>query len=100
MNRNNLPLVLMLVAGAITCVVNLIRGYSMLNQLTALFIALVLFYLLGSILKWTLDYFDKQNEQKAAEEGEVIEKESGQTKEAVSNRQEGIEEQEIEDEAS
>lgn len=100
MNRNNLPLVLMLVAGAITCVLNLIRGYAMLNQLTALLIVLVLFYILGSILKWTLDYFDKQNEQKAAEEGEVIEKESGQTKETVSNKQEGIEEQEIEDEAS
>ena len=100
MNRNNLPLVLMLVAGAITCVVNLIRGYAMLNQLTALFIVLVLFYILGSVFKWTLDYFDRQNEQKAAEEGEVIEKESGQTKEAVSNKQEGIVEQEIEDEAS
>lgn len=100
MNRNNLPLVLMLVTGAITCVINLVRGYPMLNQLTALFIVLVLFYILGSILKWTLDYFDKQNEQKAAEEGEVIEKESGQTKETVSNKQEGIVEQEIEDEAS
>ena len=100
MNRNNLPLVLMLVAGVITCVVNLVRGYSTLSQLTALLVVLVLFYLLGSILKWTLDYFDKQNEQKAAEEGEVIEKESGQTKETVSDTQEGLENQEIEDEAS
>ena len=76
MDRKNLPLILMLTAGAVTCVINLIRQYSVLNQLIVLLIVLVLFYVLGSAIKWTLDYFDTQNELFFSNEGEVIEKES------------------------
>lgn len=76
MNRKNLPLLLMLTAGAVTCIITFIRKYSMLEKLASLLAVLVLFYLLGSILKWTLDYFERQNEKKRQEEGEVIEKES------------------------
>ena len=76
MNRTNFPLILMLVAGAVTWIITMINEYSVLGQLTALLVVLVLFYLLGSILKWTLDYFDQQNEKKNQEEGEVIEKEA------------------------
>ncbi|MBR1701000.1 MAG: hypothetical protein IJ716_03505 [Lachnospiraceae bacterium] len=78
MNRKNLPLILMLIAGAVTCVINLIRQYSIISQLTVLLIVLVLFYALGSLIKWTLDYFDEQNENFFSGEGEVIEKESEQ----------------------
>lgn len=78
MNRKNLPLILMLIAGAVTCVINLIRQYSIISQLTVLLIVLVLFYTLGSLIKWTLDYFDEQNENFFSGEGEVIEKESEQ----------------------
>lgn len=83
MNRNNFPLVLMLVAGAVTCVINLIRQYPMPGQLVVLFVVLVVFYLLGCIIKWTLDLFDAQNEKKAAEEGEVIEKEADESAQEV-----------------
>ena len=79
MNRKNLPLLLMLVAGAVTCIINLIQNVTILGQLTSLLIVLVIFYFLGSVLKWTLDYFDNENEKaKKAEEGEgeVVEKES------------------------
>ncbi|MBP3204517.1 MAG: hypothetical protein J6M66_03735 [Lachnospiraceae bacterium] len=76
MDRKNLPLILMLTAGAITCVINLIRHYSVISQLIVLLIVLILFYVLGSAIKWTLDYFDAQNEQLFSNEGEVIEKES------------------------
>jgi len=75
MNRNNLPLILMLTAGAVTCVINLIRQYSTLSQLILLFVVLVIFYCLGTGIKWTLNYFDRQNEKRLADEGEVIEKE-------------------------
>lgn len=74
MNRKNLPLLLMLVAGMVTCVISFIQKYSTVIKLVSLFIALLVFYLLGSVLKWTLDYFEQQNEQKRGEEGEVIEK--------------------------
>lgn len=76
MNRKNMPLILMLTAGAVTCIITFIQKYSVLGKLTALLVVLVIFYLLGSILRWTLDYFDKQNEEKSREEGEVIEKEA------------------------
>ena len=46
MNRKNLPLFLMLTAGAVT-----------------------------SMIKWTLDFFELQNEEKRKEEGEDIEEE-------------------------
>ena len=82
MNRKNLPLFLMLTAGAVTCVITFIEQYTMAEKLVALFIVLLIFYLLGSIMKWTLDFFDKQNEERLREEGEVIEKEAEDTENA------------------
>lgn len=76
MNRRNLPMILMLVAGAATCIITLIQQYSILKSLVSLFIVLVVFFFLGSVMKWTLDYFDRENEKRAQEEGEVIEKEA------------------------
>ena len=68
MNRKNLPLLLMLTAGAVTCIITYIMDYSMVAKLVSLFLVLILFYFFGSILKWTLDYFDRQNEEKAEKE--------------------------------
>ena len=76
MNRKNIPLLLMLIAGAVTCIVMYVRGYSLNAQLVAVFAVLLLFYVLGSILVGTLNYFERQNEEKRGEEGEVIEKDS------------------------
>lgn len=76
MYRKNLPLLLMLTAGAVTCIITFIRKYSTLGKLVSLFVVMLIFFLLGSVLKWTLDYFDAQNEKRRLEEGEVIEKES------------------------
>lgn len=91
MNRKNLPMLLMLLAGAVTCVITFIRDYAMVEKLGILLGVLVLFYLLGSILVWTLNYFDAQNEQKRKEEGEVIEKEAEETAEGetAEGREEG-----------
>ncbi len=76
MNRKNLPLLLMLTAGAVTCIITFIEEYTMTEKLVALFVVLLIFYVLGSVLKWTLDFFEQQNEARLKEEGEVIEKES------------------------
>lgn len=78
MNRKNMPLILMLTAGAVTCIITFIKGYSVPVKLSLLFAVLLLFYVLGSVLRWTLDYFDAQNEKRRKEEGEVIEKESAE----------------------
>jgi len=76
MNRKKMPLLLMLVAGSATCIITFIQKYTILEKLVSLFVVLLIFYFLGSLLKWTLDYFDEQNAKKNAEEGEVIEKTS------------------------
>lgn len=84
-------MVLMLLAGAVTCIVTFIQEYAMVERLAILLGVLVLFYLLGCILVWTLNYFETQNEQKRKEEGEVIEKEAAE-KEEGQEGQEGEEE--------
>ncbi len=62
-----MPLILMLVAGAVTCIITFIQNYSIVSKLISLLIVLLVFYVLGSGLKWTLDYFDAQNEKKNKE---------------------------------
>lgn len=79
MNRKNLPLILMLAAGAVTCIITFIQKDTVLEKAVALLVAFLLFYVLGSLLVWTLDRFDEQNERKRQEEGAVIEKEAEET---------------------
>ena len=69
-------MLLMLAAGVITCIITFVQQFSTMNKLIALFCVMLLFYALGSVLKWTLDFFDAQNEKRRKEEGEVIEKEA------------------------
>lgn len=90
MNRKNMPLMLMLTAGVVTYVITFIREYPLQEQLFILLLVLVIFYFLGSVLKGTLDYFDRQNEElekKAAEE---------QGEEAAEGAEEADKEQESE----
>lgn len=75
MNRKNMPLLLMLAAGAVTCIITYIRNDPVVVKLVSLFVALLVFFIVGSLMKWMLDYFDRQNEEKRKAEGEVIEKE-------------------------
>lgn len=70
MNRRTLPIVLMLVAAAITTILTYINEYSIINKLMALSITLLVFYFLGVIIRNTLDYFDAQNEAARREEEE------------------------------
>lgn len=74
MYRKYIPLLFMLTTGAVTCIVSIVRKYTLFKQLLLLLIVLVVFYLIGSLIKWMLDYFDRQNERLAKEQGEVIEK--------------------------
>lgn len=89
MNRKNIPLLLMLVAGAATCINTYLMEYTMVRKLVSLFVVLVLFYILGSILQWTLDFFDKQNAEK--EEEERKEKEEQEKEEQEKEENEGEE---------
>lgn len=76
MNRKSIPLVLMLLAGVVTCIITFVKRYSVIDKLVALLVVLVIFLILGNVLRFTLDYFERENEKRALEEGEVIEKEN------------------------
>ena len=93
MNRKNMPLLLMLVSGACTCIVTLVRQYSVLASLMALFFVMLLFYCLGSLLCWLLNRFERQNEErerqeqeaKAAQEQETAASEEGAEQKGVND---------------
>lgn len=78
MDRKNLPLILMLVAGVVTSIITFIKQYTMVQKLFALLVTLVVFYALGSLIRWLLDTFQAQNEKAALDEGAVLEKENSQ----------------------
>jgi len=76
MKRKLLPPFIMLTAGLITSIRTFCLHYDMKSSLIILLVVLVVFYVLGSIFKYILDVFEKENEQKALDEGEVFEKAS------------------------
>lgn len=90
MNRKNIPLLLMLTAGAVTWIITYVKKYSMNVKLVSLFVVLLVFYVLGSVLIGTLDYFERQNEEKLKEEGEVIEKDSEGAESGQENPEEEV----------
>lgn len=87
MSRKNIPLLLMLFSGAITCIITYVMEYTLTAKLFSLFCVLLLFYFLGSVLMWTLDYFDKQNQEKKEKEEQESD-DSGAEGESEQNEQE------------
>lgn len=74
--RKLLPVLIMLLAGAMASILLAIGNYEIKTMLGILLAVLIIFYILGCILKWSLDHIDKQNEktESSLDEGEVIEK--------------------------
>lgn len=73
MQRNNLPLFFMLIAGTVVSVIMVIYRYPLFEMLVRLLITLIIFGCLGSWLKWCLNHFEKQNRK--AQEAERLAKE-------------------------
>ena len=90
MNRKNMPLILMLTAGACTCIVTMVQAYSVLASLVALFAVMLLFYCVGHGARLLLDRFARENEEKAKQEQE----EKAEQEDAVSEdaQQKGVSE--------
>ncbi len=76
MKRKLIPLTLMLVAGLVTTIITFIRNCSVIYKLTSLLVVFVIFFIIGSVIVYFLDYFDKVNNAEPDQEDEVIEKES------------------------
>ena len=73
--RKALPAMVMLTAGAAASVTMLLLQFPLKKMLPILLGVLVFFFIIGELMKWMFDRFAKQNEEAAASEGEVIEKE-------------------------
>ena len=94
-NRRQLPLLLMLIAGAITTLTVYFKGLGLKTMLIALLAAFVAFYFLGSLIEYILDSFDKKTEPEVSDEGEVIEKEASASTPVQEKPQESAEEEEV-----
>lgn len=101
MNTKLVPALVMLLAGAVCCIVTFVNGYSLREMLITLTIVLLIFLVLGFVFRILLEIF-KVNEVKAqneeveegetSDEGEVVDKTSeGESIEGVLP-EEGIEE--------
>lgn len=68
MNRKLIPVIMMLVSGAVCCLFTMVRGESLLFRMATLLGAMLLFYVLGWVLSSVLNYFDSENEKRLAAE--------------------------------
>ena len=65
MERKNIPLLLMLTAGAITWIITFLQKYNPLVSYLILFGVMALFYVIGTLIKWMFDSFEKKNAEAA-----------------------------------
>ena len=72
MDRKNLPLVLMLVAGAITWIITYFNHYKPLQAYLILFVVMLFFYIVGTMIKWMFISFEKKNAEAAEQNSEEI----------------------------
>lgn len=96
MKRKLIPIFLMLVAGAVTSIIAYIKDYELTRMLWTLLAALVIFYLLGILMKKVLDLFDEQikkADEEKKNEGSVIEKEVEEEPETEETEDAGDEEE-------
>lgn len=74
--RKLIPPFVMLTAGAVTSILMVVKGCELNEFLARLLIILIIFYMLGCVLKDILDRIERQNAPVESEgEEEVIEKE-------------------------
>lgn len=91
-----IPPFVMLAAGAVTSIIMVVHGCGLHQFLTRLLLVLFLFYVLGCVLKGTLDMIERQNRPPEPDESEdeVIEKGSEEEKSEEEASEEGDSEEE------
>lgn len=76
MNTNKIPAFVMLLAGAVAVIVTYINHYSLEDMLGVLILTLIVFLILGVVIKLIFDSFhiEEPDEDRVDDEGEVVEK--------------------------
>ncbi|MCI8947489.1 MAG: hypothetical protein HFI91_10610 [Lachnospiraceae bacterium] len=84
MKRKQIPLIVMLLAGAVTSISTKIMHYELETALWILLAVLIVFYIAGCVIKRVMDSFEAERikaestEEDVSDEGEVIEKDGPQ----------------------
>lgn len=84
MNTKQIPLIVMLSAGAIVSICTKVMHYELETALWILLAVLIVFYIIGCVIKRTLDVFEaerlkaEKEQEEVSDEGEVIEKETAE----------------------
>lgn len=83
MKTKQIPLVVMLFAGAVASITTTLMHYELETSLWILLAVLLVFYVVGCVLQRTIDSFENANaklaeEESVSDEGEVIEKEASE----------------------
>ena len=91
----NIPLIIMLSAGSIISIACIVYGFSMMNTLLWVLGTLVVFYLIGLIIKKIVLSINRDAEHRAAlfeqEENEARQKELAEQEEIIANAMAGAE---------
>lgn len=76
MNTNRIPALVMLLAGAVAVIVTYINHYSLEDMLVVLILTLIVFLVIGVVIKLIFDSFhiEEVDEDRVDDEGEVVEK--------------------------
>ena len=90
MKTKQIPLIMMLLAGAVTSISTKLMRYELETALWILLGVLIVFYIAGCLIKRTLDSFVTAQEEigNVSDEGEVIEKEIEENTEETEDVQE------------
>ncbi len=90
MKTKQIPLIMMLLAGAVTSISTKLMRYELETALWILLGVLIVFYIAGCLIKRTLDSFVTAQEESGnvSDEGEVIEKEIEENTEETEDVQE------------
>lgn len=98
MKTKNIPALVMLLGGTVACIVAYINHYNLQDMLEVVLISLLVFLVLGVIIRLILDSFKIPNDQQVDDDGEVVEKQGDDSEEdgvEVENPVEDEEQQEL-----
>ena len=91
----NIPLIIMLSAGSIISIACIVYGFSMMNTLLLVLGTLVVFYLIGLIIRKIILKINRDAEERAAllaqEENEAKQKELAEQEEIIAKAMAGAE---------
>lgn len=85
MKTKQIPAIVMLIAGFITCIVAIFHNFDALRLTKTLLIVLLIFYILGGVLKLILDKNFNEMKDKKEEPEEIIEENNESKKENINS---------------